>query len=101
MRPVPNVVLQSRTILRSTHQGSIPFLSGGSMKDSRSFWILSVCSLFLLFMTPPAYRYTDPNTISLISHTLPPLLITAAAGFTFLLNRVLDVFSGLSRLLRR
>jgi hypothetical protein len=71
------------------------------MKDSRSFWILSVCTLFLLFMTLPAYGYTDPNTISLISQTLTPLLITAAAGFTFLRKRVLDVFSGLSRLLRR
>jgi len=55
----------------------------------------------LVLVTIPAYGYTDPNTVGLISQILTPLLITAGACLTFLRKSLLDVFAALSRRLRR
>jgi hypothetical protein len=59
------------------------------------------CCLLFVLIALPAYGYTDPNTVGLISQILTPLLITAAAGLTFLRKRVGDAIAGLSRRLRR
>ncbi len=57
--------------------------------------------LCVVFVTIPAYGYTDPNTVGLISQILTPLLITAGACLTFLRKSVGAALSGLSRRLRR
>jgi hypothetical protein len=36
----------------------------------------------------PAYAYVDPNTTSLLSQILTPVLIVAATGLTFLRKQV-------------
>ena|SRR5436190_14532813 len=78
------------------------FRSGGLMRYFPKFpTFLVVGCLCLVFITIPAYGYTDPNTIGLISQVLTPLLITAAAGFAFLRKRVSDAVTELSRRLRR
>ena len=58
------------------------------------------CLCFVL-ITMPAYGYTDPNTVGLLSQILTPLLITAGACLTFLRKSIIDAFTGLSRRLRR
>ena len=60
-----------------------------------------VCCLCLLFITIPAYGYTDPNTVGLISQVLTPLLIVLGAGVTFLRKSVVNAFSAISRRFRR
>ena len=57
--------------------------------------------LGLVFITIPAYVYTDPNTVGLISQILTPLLITAGACLTFLRKSVGAAIAGLSRRLCR
>lgn len=52
-------------------------------------------------MTIPAYGYTDPNTVGLLSQVLTPLLITAGACLTFLRKSIVDAFTGISRRFRR
>jgi hypothetical protein len=72
------------------------------MKRQRKFpTVFVVGSLCLVFLTIPAYGYTDPNTVGLISQILTPLLITAGACLTFLRKSVGSAISGLSRRLRR
>ncbi len=61
-------------------------------------WVGCLC---VVFVTIPAYGYTDPNTVGLISQILTPLLITAGACLTFLRKSVGAALSGLSRRLRR
>ena len=60
-----------------------------------------VCSVFIVFLTIPAYGYIDPNAAGLLSQIITPLLVAAAAGLTFFRKQVGTVFSGLSRRLRR
>ncbi|HZD32713.1 MAG TPA: hypothetical protein VE779_13760 [Candidatus Angelobacter sp.] len=62
---------------------------------------LAVCILLVLLVTLPAYAYIDPNAAGLLSQILTPLLVAAAAGFTFFRKQVGAAFSGLARLLRR
>jgi hypothetical protein len=72
------------------------------MKRRRNFpAIFVVGCLCLVFVTIPAYGYTDPNTVGLISQILTPLLITAGACLTFLRKSIGDALAGLSRRLRR
>ncbi len=71
------------------------------MKFRRFPTTFVVCCLCLLFVTIPAYGYTDPNTVGLISQVLTPLLIVLGAGVTFLRKGVADAFSAVSRRLRR
>jgi hypothetical protein len=72
------------------------------MKGRRNFpTAFAVGCLCLIFITIPAYGYTDPNTVGLLSQILTPLLITAGACLTFLRKSIVDVFVGLSRRLRR
>jgi hypothetical protein len=60
-----------------------------------------VCALCLVFVTTPAYAYTDPNAVGLASQILTPLLIAASAGLTFLRKRIRAAFGTLTRRLRR
>ena len=72
------------------------------MRSSRKLPIaFAVGCLCLVLMTMPAYGYTDPNTVGLISQILTPLLITAGACVTFLRKSIVDAFSGLTRRFRR
>ncbi len=72
------------------------------MKSPRKFpvFVLVGCLCFV-FMTIPAYGYTDPNTVGLLSQVLTPLLITAGACLTFLRKSIVDAFTGISRRFRR
>jgi hypothetical protein len=79
-----------------------PNLLGVLMKLSRKLPIaFALGCLCLVLMTMPAYGYTDPNTVGLLSQILTPLLITAGACLTFLRKSIVDVFSGISRRFRR
>jgi len=72
------------------------------MKASRKFPIAVVVGcLCLVFVAVPAYGYTDPNTVGLLSQILTPLLITAGACLTFLRKSIVDAFTGISRRFRR
>ena len=72
------------------------------MKCRRNFptAVVLACLCFM-FITIPAYGYTDPNTVGLLSQILTPLLITAGACITFLRKSIVGVIAGLSRRLRR
>ena len=59
-----------------------------------------LCCLCVVFVAIPAYAYIDPNAAGLLSQILTPLLVVAAAGFTFFRKQVGAIFSGLSRRLR-
>jgi len=56
--------------------------------------------LCIALITVPAYGYTDPNTVGLLSQVLTPLLITAGACVTFLRKSIANAFSGLWQRLR-
>lgn len=72
------------------------------MKRHRNVPIpLVVTLLCLVFIATPAYAYIDPNAAGLVSQIITPLLIAAAAAFTFLRKQIGDIFSALSRRLRR
>lgn len=49
----------------------------------------------------PLLAYIDPNTAGIISQILTPVLITAGVFMTFLRKRIVALFSGIARLLRR
>ena len=59
------------------------------------------CCLFVSLIAIPAYGYIDPNAAGLASQILTPLLIAAAAAFTFFRKQVRAVYDGMSRRLRR
>lgn len=63
--------------------------------------ILVVCVLIVVCIATPAYAYIDPNAAGLLSQIITPLLVAAAAGFTFFRKQVGALFSGFSRRLRR
>ena len=72
------------------------------MKYSRNVPVALVVScLCFLFVATPAYAYIDPNAAGLISQIITPLLVAAAAGFTFFRKQVGEVFSSIFRRLRR
>jgi hypothetical protein len=60
-----------------------------------------MCFLGFVLITSPAYGYGDPNTVGLLSQLLTPLLIIVGASVTFLRQRIVSLFSGVSRRLRR
>jgi hypothetical protein len=70
------------------------------MSNSRKLIWVTVCAFSLIFITIPAYGYTDPNTVGLISQILTPLVITAGATLTFLRKRIVTALSGLMQRLR-
>ena len=72
------------------------------MKGRRNFPAVFVLGcLTLVLITVPAYGYTDPNPVGLLSQILTPLLITAGACLNFLRKSIGDALAGLSRRLRR
>jgi hypothetical protein len=65
---------------------------------------LSVSVIFILscvLVAMPAYAYADPNTVGMLSQILTPLLIIIGASLTFLRQRIVALFSGVSRRIRR
>lgn len=95
-----NLFLQLSRV--SVLQSTTYKLRGLLMKSSRRFPVgLVLVCLGIVFMTAPAYGYTDPNTVGLLSQILTPLLITAGACLTFLRKSIVDVFAGLTRRFRR
>jgi hypothetical protein len=54
-----------------------------------------------MFVATQAHAYIDPNAAGLISQIVTPLLVAAAAGFTFFRKQVGAVFSSITRRLRR
>jgi hypothetical protein len=72
------------------------------MKSRQKFpTVFVVGCLCLVLLTIPAYGYTDPNTVGLLSQILTPLLITAGACLTFLRKSIVDAFAAVSRRFRR
>jgi hypothetical protein len=72
------------------------------MKCFRSFPAAFILGCFcIVFITIPAYGYTDPNTVGLLPQILTPLLITAGACLTFLRKSMGDAIARISRRLRR
>jgi hypothetical protein len=72
------------------------------MKRHRSFLpTLLVCLLCVIAIASPAYAYIDPNAAGLVSQIITPLLVAAAAAFTFFRKQLSALFSGLTRRLRR
>jgi hypothetical protein len=72
------------------------------MRPSRNVPIALVAAvLCLVFVATPAYAYIDPNAAGLLSQIITPLLVAAAAGFTFFRKQVGSLFSRMSRRLRR
>lgn len=53
-----------------------------------------LCCFCVVFVALPAYAYIDPNAAGLVSQILTPLLVAAAAGFTFFRKQVGAIFSG-------
>jgi hypothetical protein len=70
------------------------------MSNSRKLLWFMACALSFGFITLPAYGYTDPNTVGLISQILTPLVITAGATLTFLRKRIAAALSGFVQRLR-
>ena len=71
------------------------------MKSHRSFPIaVVVCALCLVFITTPAYAYTDPTAAGLASQILT-LFLLAAASFTFLRKQIRAAFGALAGRVRR
>jgi hypothetical protein len=62
---------------------------------------LAVCCASVIFIAIPAYAYIDPNAAGLLSQIVTPLLVAAAAAFTFFRKQVGTLFSGLTRRFRR
>ena len=59
------------------------------MRYSRNVPVaLIVSCLCLVFVATPAYAYIDPNAAGLVSQIITPLLVAAAAGFTFFRKQV-------------
>ena len=71
------------------------------MNHHRSVLPALVCSLFVVAIARPAYAYIDPNAAGLVSQIITPLLVAAAAGLTFFRKRIAELFSSVSRRLRR
>ena len=59
------------------------------------------CVAAIVLLALPAYAYIDPNAAGLLSQIITPLLVAAAAGFTFFRKQVGNLFSGISRRFRR
>ena len=68
--------------------------------NSRKAFAVLVVVLCFLSTTIPAYGYTDPNTVGMISQMLTPLVITAGTTLTLFRKRVGAVFTGLMNRLR-
>lgn len=63
--------------------------------------VFLLCCVCVIVVAIPAYAYIDPNAAGLASQILTPLLVAAAAGYTFFRKQVGAAFAGLSRRLRR
>lgn len=70
------------------------------MSNSRKVFGFAVCIFCLVFITIPAYGYTDPNTVGMISQILTPLVITASATLTILRKRIANALSRIMHRLR-
>jgi len=70
-------------------------------RHSHAIPMMLVCLLCVVAIARPAYAYIDPNAAGLISQIITPLLVAAAAGLTFFRKRIAEVFSSVSRRLRR
>lgn len=70
---------------------------GANLKGATT---LALCCLLVLLIAVPAYGYIDPNAAGLASQILTPLLVAAAACFTFFRTQVIAAFDGLSRRIR-
>lgn len=66
-----------------------------------AFAVCAFCALLLVFLTTPAYAYTDPNAVGLASQIITPLLIMASAAIAFLRKQIGAAFGALTRRLRR
>jgi hypothetical protein len=72
------------------------------MQHRRNISVARVVVVVLVVcVANPAYAYIDPNAAGLISQIITPLLVAAAAGFTFFRRQVGAVFASLSRRLRQ
>jgi hypothetical protein len=72
------------------------------MKSSRNILVALVVGCMCIgFIAIPAYGYIDPNAAGLVSQILTPLLVAAAAGFTFFRKQVGAAFASVSRFFRR
>jgi hypothetical protein len=70
-----------------------------NLKPGRITLLVILCGLLL---TQPAYGYIDPNATNLLTQILTPLLVVAAAGFTFLRKQTRSAIGWLAdRVLRR
>jgi hypothetical protein len=59
------------------------------------------CAAVVLLVAVPAHAYIDPNAAGLLSQIITPLLVAAAAGFTFFRKQVASLFAGITRRFRR
>ena len=59
------------------------------------------CVLLVLLVALPAYAYIDPNAAGLLSQIITPLLVAAAAGFTFFRKQLASLLAGITRRFRR
>lgn len=72
------------------------------MKSRRNVPVaIGVGCLCVVFVAVPAYAYIDPNAAGLASQIITPLLVAAAAAFTFFRKQVGAAFSSLTRRFRR
>jgi hypothetical protein len=73
----------------------------GWLKYIRAFAssFLACCFCIVLFVRP-AHAYIDPNAAGLLSQIITPLLVAAAAAFTFFRRQIANLFSGISRRFR-
>jgi len=90
-------------MLQSEHILGVPPVSNPEelMKHNRSIALALVAfCLAIVFVATPAYAYIDPNAAGLISQIITPLLVAAAAAFTFFRKQMSALFSGLTRRFR-
>ncbi len=62
---------------------------------------VAFCLAVTILIVTPAYAYIDPNAAGLLSQIITPLLVAAAAGFTFFRKQVANLFAGVTRRFRR
>lgn len=66
----------------------------------KAFTVFVLCCLCVVIVAIPAYGYIDPNAAGLVSQILTPLLVAAAAGYTFFRKQSGAALAGVSRRLR-
>jgi hypothetical protein len=72
------------------------------MKNCRNDVIVIVFTFVCVMVVAlPAFGYIDPNAAGLVSQILAPLLVAAAAAFTFFRKQLGTALASVSRRLRR